>query len=278
MTPLLAGAAATLAVLGLAGLIPRARTHARGEPAMRVLAAAGAGLRRGAAPPAGLAERIAAAGVPAGLGPREVTAAKLAGASVLGLFSLPLTAAAPGRLGFLIVLAAPVAGFLAPDLWLARRRDARLRRARVELPALLDLLRVAIDAGAPLAHALGRVGSRAHGPVAAEWRRVAAEVDLGAPLAEALSLMPLRLPCAEIDTLAAALTRAMRHGVPLSDTLAAQARDSRLHRRRRIQEEAAKAGPKIQLVVALLLVPSVMLMVAAALLAALTESGGVPQF
>ena len=43
---------------------------------------------------------------------------------------------------------------------------------------------------------------------------------------------------------------------------------------RSAREEAARAGPKIQLVVALLLVPSVLLLVAAALLAALVDDGG----
>ena len=37
--------------------------------------------------------------------------------------------------------------------------------------------------------------------------------------------------------------------------------------RRRIEEQAARAAPKIQLAVALLLVPSVLLMIAAGLLA-----------
>jgi tight adherence protein C len=58
--------------------------------------------------------------------------------------------------------------------------------------------------------------------------------------------------------------------------LGGQARDARLSLRRRVQEDAARAGPKIQLVVALLLVPSVLLMVAAAMAAALLDSGGVP--
>jgi tight adherence protein C len=43
--------------------------------------------------------------------------------------------------------------------------------------------------------------------------------------------------------------------------------------RRHVQEDAARAGPKIQLVVALLLVPSVLLLVAAALVSALAGSG-----
>ncbi|MBA3306978.1 MAG: type II secretion system F family protein, partial [Thermoleophilaceae bacterium] len=78
----------------------------------------------------------------------------------------------------------------------------------------------------------------------------------------------------EVRALCAALERARRHGAPLGRTLASQARDTRVALRRHVQEEAAKAGPKIQLVVALLLVPSVLLMVAAALAAALLGSGG----
>ena len=72
-------------------------------------------------------------------------------------------------------------------------------------------------------------------------------------------------PCRRSTRSPARSTRAARHGAPLAETLAAQAREVRLARRRAIQEEAARAGPKMQLVVALLLVPSVMLLVAAAL-------------
>ena len=83
-------------------------------------------------------------------------------------------------------------------------------------------------------------------------------------------------PQPEVQALCAALDRARRHGAPLGRTLTAQARDARVALRRRVQEDAAKAGPKIQLVVALLLVPSVLLIVAAALVSALLESGGLP--
>jgi tight adherence protein C len=97
---------------------------------------------------------------------------------------------------------------------------------------------------------------------------------MGEPLAIALERMAIRLPAPELQAFAAALNRAAKHGAPLSDTLAAQARDARLARRRRIEEEAAKAAPKIQLVVALLLVPSVLLMVAAALASAMLGAHG----
>jgi tight adherence protein C len=273
---LLAFAAGVLAVLGTAALVPTRRARrVRGARAIRMLAAAGASLRRttGARGGLPLEQRIAAAGAPAGLGLREVVAAKLAGAAAAGAVGALLAAGAPGRLGALLLVALPAAGFLAPDLWLRRRAAERARAARRELPALLDLLRVTVEAGLAPGAAFAAVGERAGGTLAAEWRAVGREASLGVPLDETLRALELRLPLAEVGALVAALGRASRHGAPLAETLAAQARDARLHRRREIEEEAARAGPKIQLVVALLLVPSVLLLVAAALASALLGGG-----
>jgi len=274
----LAFGAGSLAALGLLWLLP-VRSGGRREGGPRVLRAlaalgSGAAARRGA--PRDLERRIAAAGRPGGLGARELMAAKLAAAVGGGLSGALLGAAAPGRLGLLIVVAAPAAGFLAPDLWLARRATERARAVRRALPAMLDLLRVSVEAGASLPAALADVGARATGPLAVEWRAVGREVELGVPLETALLAMADRLPQPEVRALCAALERARRHGAPLGRTLAGQARDTRVALRRHVQEEAAKAGPKIQLVVALLLVPSVLLMVAAALTTALVGGGGLP--
>jgi len=282
--PILAALAAALAVLAAADLAPATRV-ARGPrddgrmgAAIRLAAAAGRGARRrlGARAPAGLAERIAAAGSPAGLGVRELMAAKLAAAAAGGAAALPLAALAPGRLGLLTVIGGPTGAFFVPDLWLARRAAARARLVRRQLPALLDLLRVSIEAGLSPVAALAAVGARSSGPLAAEWRRVGREVALGVPTHEAIERVERRLPLVEVRTLGAALRRAHRHGAPLGETLAAQAREARQAHGRRIEEEAAKAGPKIQLVVALLLVPSVLLLVAAALASAMLDGGGLP--
>ena len=275
----LAAIAGALAVGGLGTLRgpPQPRGD-RGPLAIRLMAAAGHRLRPlvRARAPAGLAARIAAAGAPGRLAVREVMAAKLGGALAGALIAALLSAPAPGRLGILISLAGPVAGFLAPDWWLARRARERARRVRRDLPALLDLLRVSIEAGLSPVAALAAVGERAAGPLADEWRGVGREVELGVVLEDALGRTAHRLPLPEVTALHAALMRAARHGAPLSATLAAQARDARLARRRAIEEEAARAGPKIQLVVALLLVPSVLLVVAAALAAAFLGGGGLP--
>ena len=277
-TALLASVVA--AVLAAGGVVELAGAGERGatrRPARRRrrLAAALAGLGRrigGPAPPADLAVRIEAAGAPASLRAGDVMAIKAGAALVAVLAALPVAAALPGRLGPVLGLAAPAAGFLAPDAWLARRTRARRRAMAAELGDVLDLLRVAVDAGLSPARALAEVGRRRHGVLAGELRAAASRIELGVPRADALAALERRCPVDEIGPLVAALVRAERHGAPLGPALRALAADARAAHARRLREHAARAAPKIQLVVALLLVPAVMLLVGAALAAAL--SGG----
>jgi tight adherence protein C len=271
---LLAAAAAALAAAGvvdLAAALGERRAHGarRRRPAI-VAAVAGLGRRLGApAPPADLARRIAAAGAPASVRVADVMAVK-AGAGMLALVvTLPFAAALPGRLGPVAAVAAPAGGFLLPDLWLRRRIRARGRAMAAELADVLDLMRVAVDAGLSPARALQEVGRRRHGALAAELRAAAARVELGVPRAEVLATLERRCPTEGIAPLVAALLRAERHGAPLGPALAALAADARARHAQRLRERAARAAPKIQLVVALLLVPAVMLMVGAALATAL---------
>ena len=225
-----------------------------------------AGAARGA--PGGLAARVDAAGVRATAG--EVMVAKLAAAPLSALAVLTLAPPAPGRLGVALLAGAPAAGFLAPDLWLRRRARARGRAIEIEQADVLDLLRVAVGAGLTPWRALGEVGRRHPGVLARELGAAARRVRLGVPAGSALERLERRCPAAGTRALTAALRRADRLGAPPAGSLAALAAEARARQARRAAEQAARAAPKIQLVVALLLVPSVLLMVAAALVPALT--------
>jgi tight adherence protein C len=273
-TASIVGAAVALAVAALVRLAPqRRRAGRRGgvwSAALALLARLG---RRVGAPtaPRDLDARLAAAGRPLGLRATDLMAAK-GGAGALGLaLALPLGSALPGRLGLLAPFALPLAAFLGPDLWLRRRARARGAAMALELPDLLDLLRVALGAGLSLDRALAEVARRDRGLLAREWRTAAVEVELGVPRERALAGIVLRCPCEGIVPLVRALERGARHGTPLAEALAAQATEARAAHARRLAERAAKAAPQIQLVVALLLVPSVLLLVAAALLASFTS-------
>jgi tight adherence protein C len=262
----LAGAAGASAAAGLfeAAALVRARCSRRTRR-LALVAVERIGRGMGARAPR-LAARIAAAGLDAGV--QDVMAVK-AGLALLGaLIALPLAQASPGRLGLTVMAAAPGAGFFTPDAWLRRRTRIRRRAIEAELADVLDLLRVAVASGLAPRRALAEVGRRRAGALAAELRRAAGRTALGVPSERALAELEARCPADGIAALVAALRRADRHGAPLASALAALAADARARQAQRTAEAAARAAPKIQLVVALLLVPAVMLLIAAALLPA----------
>lgn len=265
---LAAGATTDVAVL----LADRARRRrARPTPAGRWGAAAARLGRRLGVPsaPSGLADRVAAAGLPARVQLADVMAAKVGVAAAGLLLAGTLAVSLPPRQALTMLAVGAAGGFFAPDVWLARRARARLARAGLELADVVDLLRVAVEAGLPPTRALAEVGRRHAGLVAGELRAAAGRVELGAGVAESLELLRARLPLPEMAVLVAALQRAARHGAPPGPALAALAADARAERARRMRDHAAAAAPRIQLAIALLLVPSVLLVVAAGLVRAL---------
>jgi tight adherence protein C len=262
----LAGALAAGGIVELAGIRRRGRRWENTARLVRALGRRAGATRRDA--PRGLAARVDAAGLSAGTA--DVMAVKLGAAPVAALAALALMPLAPGRLGYALLAAAPAAGFFTPDLWLRARARARAREIEAEQADVLDLLRVAVGAGLGPWRALGEVGRRHPGVLAGELGAAARRVGLGVAAEEALERLERRCPAAGTHALTAALRRADRLGAPPGRALAALAEEARGRQARRAAERAARAAPKIQLVVALLLVPSVLLLVAAALVPALT--------
>lgn len=269
----------TVAVLML-GAIALAAAAVR-----EVLAMRGARLDGGApgASPGGVADEVPGAaariaarlGIPArlnraGLGervpPGAVLAAKLAGAG-WGLAFASMVAPATGRLAPLVALGLPAAGFVAPDAALERAARRRRGRALGALPDALDLLAVGVASGRSPNRVLADIAGAAGGPLAAELGVVVAEIECGASQSQAVEALRDRIGGAELGSLAAALERSRRFGSPLAEQLHDLAAGLRREGRRRIEERASRAAPKIQLVIALVLVPSVLLLLVAALVA-----------
>jgi tight adherence protein C len=183
---------------------------------------------------------------------------------VLGLAASP---AAPGRTAVLVFAGFPVAGFLAPDALRARRARQRRRRLVAALPDALDLLAVSAGSGGGPAAGIEQLAKAGEGPLAEEMRLTLAELSCGVPISAALESLRRRVPGSELATLVASIERSRRFGSPLADQLRRQSASLRAASRRATEEHAARAAPKIQLVVALVLVPSVLLMIAAGLIA-----------
>ncbi len=240
------------------------------DRARRALATASGGRAGSLAEAAGrlrLPERIARAGLAERLDPRAVIAAKLAGAGCGGLIGLVSAPAVPTRLGLAVFGGLVVAGFLAPDALLERSARRRGERLVAALPDALDMLAVGAGSGRGPAIVFGEIAAGTSGPLAAEFGGAVAEIECGTPTREAIEALRERVPGAEMGGLAAAIERSRTYGSPLAEQLHLQATGLRRDARRRIEDRAARAAPKIQLVVALVLVPSVLLMIVAAIVA-----------
>ncbi|MBJ7332111.1 MAG: type II secretion system F family protein [Solirubrobacteraceae bacterium] len=277
---LLAGIAAAFATVAAAEAIvlthhrsrarpKRSRRPARRGPLVGVVAAIG---RRTGWASGGdaLAARLAAAGAPLGLTPADVAALKVGTALVAVGMSAVWASALPGRLGLLAIVAAPVCGFVLPDALLARQARRRAEVLEREVPDVFDLLRVAVGAGLAPDRALRDVASYRGGLLGAELGRTARQVELGVPRGKAFASLAARCPIEPVQALVAALGRADRHGAPLDEALTALAAQARADRARHAQEAGARAAPQIQLIVAMVLVPAVMLLVGASLVRGLT--------
>ena len=268
MSPLLAGLCALLiagALWELAGSRGEAASGSLRRRLMRRLARdglAGTGLLV-----SGAQARIERAALEGRLSAGALMAAKLAS----GVLSLPLaiTAApvAPGRLGALVVAGVPVAAFLAPDLLLERAARRRRERMASSLPDALDLMATGAASGRGVGALLAEAMRSSTGPLREELARTVAAIECGDSQEDALRALRQRSSAGTLALLAAALERSRRHGSPLSRALHEQSGALRGDQRREIGERAARAAPKMQLVVALLLVPSVLLIVAAAIVA-----------
>jgi tight adherence protein C len=261
-------AAGSLAALAVLLACAACRELLRGRAAAApLLPSALRGRTASAALRLGLPERLRRSGLESRLPLPAVLAAKLAGGACGGLVALAAAPAAPGRTSLLVAIAMPVAGFALPDAWLERQARRRQRRLLAALPDALDLLAVSAGSGRGPAAGLEQLAGAGEGPLSEELRLTAAELSCGVPLGDALRSLRARVPGSELATLVASIERSRQFGSPLAGQLRRQAGALRRDSRRAVEERAARAAPKIQLVVALVLVPSVLLMIAAALIA-----------
>jgi len=135
-----------------------------------------------------------------------------------------------------------LAGWAAPDLWLqlaVRRRHAMIDR---ELPAFVDFLATAAQAGLPLEEALERVQREFPGVVADAFAATRRARAAGQTLEEALEWIAERLGHPDVAAVTAAIARAQEYGTPLSAVLSDLGRTLQQERRDRARERAGRTG------------------------------------
>ena len=167
----------------------------------------------------------------------------------------------PFRTAFLAIVFLSVTGVLAPSVWLERRVTARRTAVRHDLPDVLDLLAISVEAGLGFEAALELAGRTMHSAVADELGITLHEMELGRSRREALHHLKQRVDVPELSALVAALQQADALGMPLGRVLHAQAGELRNKRRQWARERAAKLPVKILFPMVAFVFPAILVVV-----------------
>ncbi len=139
-------------------------------------------------------------------------------------------------------------GFSLITVWILRLRLKRRARYRVLLikrrfPFLLDLLTLLMEAGNTFLQALEQGVREFEGhPVAVEFGRVLADMNMGKTRTEAFHAMRLRLADDEVSSIIGAIIQGEELGAPLARVFRTQSDVLRIKRIQRGETLAAEAG------------------------------------
>lgn len=209
------------------------------------------------------ARKIELAGNPPGLEPTIFWASRFIlaiglGGGLLLLFAVSSLDWTLGR-KFLIVLVATIIGFFVPELLLQSRIQRRQESIRKAMPDALDLLTICVEAGLGFDAAMAKVNEKWDNELSLAFGRVLREIQLGKLRREALRDMADRIDIPEMTSFVAAIIQSEQLGVSMAKVLRIQSDQMRVKRRQRAEEEAHKAPVKMLFPMALLIFPSLLI-------------------
>lgn len=168
----------------------------------------------------------------------------------LSLFvSLGVMLIMPGTLLLkpLVLLFGLILGILIPRYYLQSKIKGRQNEIRAQMPDVMDLLSVSVEAGLSFDAALLRVGGHAKGALIDELLVVYREIQMGKPRKDALKSLSERSSVEEIKTFSGAMIQAEQLGISIKNVLRVQAQQLRLKRRQIAEEKGMKAPVKMML-------------------------------
>lgn len=148
-------------------------------------------------------------------------------------------------LALLFALFGAALGYLAPEFWLGRKIRERSMSMTLQLPDVLDLLTISVEAGLGFDAALAKCVEKMEGPLVDEFAQALAEVRMGRLRRDALRDVATRADSQPVNNFVGAIIQAEQLGVPIAKVLQIQSNQLRIERRQRAEEAAAKAPVKM---------------------------------
>jgi tight adherence protein C len=190
----------------------------------------------------------------------RVFALKVLGLVGVALLGALLGAHSPAKF-LLFALIGGLLGFFLPDILVYNAGIKRQQQIQKALPDALDMLTVSVEAGLGFDAALAQVARNTEGPVAGEFARVLQEMQIGKSRTDSLRGLGERTTVMDMRTFASAIVQADTLGIPIANVLREQAKEMRLKRHQRAEEQAQKVTVKIMFPVVLCILPSLFVIV-----------------
>jgi tight adherence protein C len=179
--------------------------------------------------------------------------------------------------GLLLTVVFLLIGFMFPEMWLSSKVSRRQKAVFRAMPDALDLLTVCVEAGLGFDAAMAKVQEKWDNELALEFGRVIQEIRLGKLRRDALRDMAERIGVPELTSFVAAVIQSEQLGVSLAKVLRIQSDQMRVRRRQMAEEEAHRAPIKMIFPIALLIFPSILIVLLgpAALILLTSALGGI---
>jgi tight adherence protein C len=206
---------------------------------------------------AGLDRRLAQAGLSHRRRPGQQLGLQLGLAAAGAVMALLLPVTSPLWRGAAWVLF-PAIGFMVPAVLLNRAVQRRSDAIFKDLPDIVDMLAIAVEAGTGFEAALSLVCQNFASPLTDELSMMLHEMELGVPRRQALQHLRDRVDMEVVGTLVLTIIQADGLGIPIGRVLSAQANEVRARRRAWAREKAAKLPVKIMFPLVLFIFPPIM--------------------
>jgi tight adherence protein C len=190
---------------------------------------------------------------------------------VLALFLGSAAGAGFALLLFTIVVGA-LLGWRVPDIALERRAKSRMTEIDRDMPELVDLLIVTIEAGVGFSGALQLAGGRVTGALGDELRLASQEQSMGLSTGESLANMMARVDTASMRSFVRSILQGEQLGVSIGQILRNLASEMRKRRRAAAEERAQKAPIKMLFPLVFLIFPSLFIVLLYPALSAIGDS------
>lgn len=136
-------------------------------------------------------------------------------------------------------------GLFLPYILLEQKIAKRKIALQQELPDVLDLLTVSVEAGLGFDGALVKLSEKMKGQMVDEFTRMLQEIRIGVSRKDALRALAERCDVQDISLFTGALIQADQLGVSISKVLRIQSLDMREKRKQRAEEQGMKAPIKM---------------------------------